>query len=557
MNYIGKNTRRRRRGNNLFSPRHLCVFAMNNYSQLFVLTLAITFFLFGNGAAMAHVGSPEVFYEGKAGPYDLLVSVLPPDVVPGIAAVSVHIDQDGVNRVGVQPIYFSTGIEGAPRADEALPTATDARLFTGKLWLMEFGSSSVRVSVEGAAGSGEVIVPVPAVATARRTLDLKLGFLLAALGLFLFAGAVSVIGACSREAVLVPGNEITADHRKRARRIMFGTAALIVVAAFFGNLWWGSTDGRYLRYMYKPIAMRAAVREDSADRVLRLVINNVEWLNRKTNDFIPDHGKLMHLFLVRDGAMDAFAHLHPVRVDEETFDVALPPLPQGRYLIFADVVHKNGLSETLTAETDLPAADQSLSGASTVKVDADDAWRVGETGAVTQPLADGSTINWERAGEAPLAAGRLESLRFSVKSPDGSRATLEPYMGMSGHAVILRDDGSVFVHVHPVGTVSMASQEAFAARVSNVDGPDPVAGDYGMIAGDEAADKSATDHFAHKQATDHSAHMKSPDAVMNNGDAASVVSFPYSFPKPGHYRVWVQVKREGRVLTSAFDANVQ
>lgn len=528
----------------------------------FRICIALVLLLFCGSAALAHVGSPEIFYEGKAGPYNVLVSVLPPDVVPGIAAISVRIDQEGVNRVGVQPIYFSTGSEGAPRPDEALRVANDARLFTGKLWLMEFGSSSVRVSVEGAAGSGEVIVPVPAVATARRTLDFKLGILLAGLGLFLFAGAVSVIGACSREAVLVPGKEVTADHRNRARRIMLITAALIVVAAFFGNMWWGSTDSRYLRYMYKPIAMRAALSDESADRVLRLVINNVEWINRKTNDFIPDHGKLMHLFLVRDKAMDAFAHLHPVRVNEETFDVALPPLPQGRYLIFADVVHSNGLSETLTAEINLPGAGQSSPGDSTVKIDPDDAWRVGETGEATQPLPDNSTISWEREGEAPLVAGRLESLRFSVKTPDGSRATIEPYMGMLGHAVIMRDDSSVFVHVHPVGTISMASQEAFAQRVSgkkqNVDGANPVADDYGMIASDGTAE---TEHSAHKQATDHSAHMKSPDAGMNNTDAASddkgAVSFPYSFPKPGRYHVWVQVKREGRVLTSAFEANVQ
>jgi hypothetical protein len=175
-------------------------------------------------------------------------------------------------------------------------------------------------------------------------------------------------------------------------------------------------------------------------------------------------------------------------------------------------VHENGLAETLTSAALLPAA-TSTSGP--IAGDADDAWHEGR-GSVetTQRLADGSTLAWER--DQPLRAGSLLALRFAVRAPDGSPAALEPYMGMIGHAAILREDASVFVHVHPVGTVSMAAQDAFARRVG---------------AG---------------QAMDHAAH----------GTSASSVSFPYAFPRSGRYNVWVQVKRDGRVLTAAFVVDV-
>jgi len=35
------------------------------------------------------------------------------------------------------------------------------------------------------------------------------------------------------------------------------------------------------------------------------------------------------------------------------------------------------------------------------------------------------------------------------------------------------------------------------------------------------------------------------------------VSFPYGFPKPGSYRMFVQVKRGGHIETGTFDARVE
>ena len=47
---------------------------------------------------------------------------------------------------------------------------------------------------------------------------------------------------------------------------------------------------------------------------------------------------------------------------------------------------------------------------------------------------------------------------------------LEPYMGMAAHAEIIRDDLSVFAHIHPSGSVPMASMMMASAACRPPDG---------------------------------------------------------------------------------------
>jgi hypothetical protein len=45
--------------------------------------------------------------------------------------------------------------------------------------------------------------------------------------------------------------------------------------------------------------------------------------------------------------------------------------------------------------------------------------------------------------------------------------------------------------------------------------------------------------------------------TMKSEPLSHEVSFPYGFPQPGDFRIFVQIKRGGQVETGVFDAHVQ
>jgi hypothetical protein len=481
----------------------------------------------------AHVGSPNVFFDGMAGEYPVRVVVRPPQVIPGLAEITVRItggNPDDVRRVIVRPVYWRAGTVGSPRGDDAVRVAGPEPLYQGRLWFMRGGSYSVYVTVEGVRGAGTVTVPVAAVATAQTSLSGGLRLVLIVLGVALFAGLLAIVYAAFGESVTSPGTPMDPKRRRRARRVTAGAVPALALAVLVGARWWDAEAQAYRRTLYRPLDVRASIVSPPGGRALELAITDTAWLQRRMTGLIPDHGKLMHMFLIREPELDAFAHLHPTMRDSNTFHAALPPLPGGKYRVYGDVVHESGFERTLVASVDVPADAVSSSRATIPWLDPDDSWSaVPAAAALETRLEDSSRMQWVRDPE-PLATGRETTLRFEVIDPSGKPASLEPYMGMAGHAVVARDDGPVFIHLHPMGTVTVAAQQAFALRDR---------GDTTATGSLRPIDLAATQASAHA------------------GHAVSDVSFPYEFPKPGRYRIWVQVKRDGRVLTGAFDASVR
>ena len=160
-------------------------------------------------------------------------------------------------------------------------------------------------------------------------------------------------------------------------------------------------------------------------------------------------------------------------------------------------MHESGFAETAVGEVTLPdVAGKPVSG--------DDA---------AGPESAGGRLQHGLAARQERSRSSLPSsifFRFEIVGPDGKPVNdLEPYMGMGGHAEFIKEDGSVFAHVHPTGSVPMASVA--------------VASPAAMMA-------------------------------MHETNPGPIVSFPYGVPTPGTYRIFVQMKRAGKVETGGFDS---
>lgn len=487
--------------------------------------LALSLIALAPTVSDAHVGSPDVIFDGKAGPYDVRVIVRVPMVVPGLADVAVRVLSGDVERVLIRPVFWRAGVAGSPSPDPAKPVAGASRLYAGHLWLMARGAYSVYVTVEGTKGAGTVSVPVMSVATGRLRMSAGLRALLATLGILLAAGLITIVYAGAGESVVEAGETLDRRRRRRARSIALVAAPLVALALFGGAKWWRSVDSFYQTRMYRPLATRASITREGDRPVLRFEVVDSAGRAATLDPLVPDHGKLMHLFVIDSATMTSFAHLHPLFNDTATFVTAVPPLAPGAYRLFGDVTFETGQTRTLTGTVTLTHDDSLL--ASSVRADQDDAW-TNSTGAAraagtatVDSLGNGMMMEWF-ADSTPIRANQETILRFRVRDATGAVATLEPYLGMAAHAVIVRTDGAVFIHIHPAGTISFAAQQVFALR-----------------------DRGDTTSKGRLRITS--------DTMRHAMPLSGEFSFPYIFPRVGQYRMWVQVRHDGRVLTGVFD----
>jgi hypothetical protein len=472
------------------------------------LFLALLFTL----PAYAHVGSSDVYEEVTAGNYKLFVVIRTPKVIPGVAGIEVRTSGAAVRSIQITPMPLTgEAAKHPPTADAMKGSSADPNFFTGSLWLMASGSWQVRFDIDGAAGKARASVPVPAIPLSILPMQRPLGLLLAALGLLLVVGMAGIVFAAVGQSRLQPGK--TADPAKRRRAWMAGAATLGValLIVYGGGKWWKAEAAGFAENVYRPLSLTPSL----AGNQLTLRIGRYDdarhaFRSRSNDDLLPDHGHVMHLYAIREPGMDAAFHLHPTVGEDNTLNMTLPAMPAGTYRLYGDIVHANGFPETLTADLTIPA---NMPPAPLAAEDASAAPPPLAQGPLgnTYRFADGYSMIWDRPQE--LVANTPLIVRVHLVDAHGRPAgDVQSYLGMAGHAAFVKTDGTVFAHTHPEGSASMQAMD-----LANGGAPGDMAG----------------------------MDMATP-----------TVEFPYGFPSPGRYRIFIQMKHSGTVETGVFDAQV-
>jgi hypothetical protein len=450
--------------------------------------------------AYAHVGSKDVYEEVTTGPYKLFVTIRTPNVIPGVATVEVRSSGASVSSIHITPTPLTGEASKHPPTSDAMrPSAADPAFYTGSLWIMAAGSWQVHFDVDG--------------------------IMLALLGILLIAGMAGIAAAAVGQSRLNPGLAPDPAARRKARVAGAVALAITLLLVYGGSKWWNAEAASYAADLYHPLSLSPTLEGNALD--LKIGRHDTDAMHtfraRSNSDLLPDHGHVMHLYAIRQPGMDAVFHLHPTLGSDKHLRMTLPSMPAGTYRLYADIVHANGFPETLTADlivpADMPPAPLAAEDASA----APPALSQGELG-TSYKLPDGYTMIWDRPEE--LNANTAYAFRFRLVDANGQPAAdARPYLGMAGHAAFVKSDGTVFAHTHPEGSAAMQAM---------------------MLANGSPVEMADTDSMAGMDM-----------AAAAAGPIPPTVEFPYGFPSPGRYRIFIQMKHANTVETGVFDADVR
>ena len=354
--------------------------------------------------------------------------------------------------------------------------------------MMTAGAWQVRVAVAGDRGEGTLSVPVPTLPQATLGMTLALRALLFALDapalrrLHRHRLGHGARGAARRRR----------DARRRARAAAAaspaGVAACVVVAAvFFGNWWWTAEASSYARYVYKPLQAHAGGDAGRTPQARRCAIPGglpTPAPRRPRRRSRPPDAPVRRVA----GARSLLASASRRSQRPARSNTRLPDMPAGEYELFADLVHATGVSETVTGTLDTPA----IRGAPLTGDDS--AWAARAVRDVSRRRRRTHRLGPRR--DSRSRPKRLTMFTFRVEDAAGSR--------------------------RPISSCTWACRAT----------PSSCGATGGCSRTCTRRDRRRWRRWRSRcpRGDPHAGHQRG---------AAATVSFPYGFPEPGDYRIFV------------------
>ncbi|GAP99485.1 hypothetical protein [Leptolyngbya sp. NIES-2104] len=243
----------------------------------------------------------------------------------------------------------------------------------------------------------------------------------------------------------------------------------------------------YIEFESKPIHIQAGEPVE-----LAFTIRNSN--GEIAQDLKIVHEQAIHLLVVSED-LSEFYHLHPEQEAEGRFRLVYTFPQAGQYRLYADYTPIN--SDQIVDQLNLHIAGEARAAIALIEDD------------ILTKSVNG--LRFTLTANQPLRAGEAIMLDFAVEDEQTHQPVtdLQPYLGALAHFVIISEDGSEFLHVHPM------------------DHHEPSISSH--------AD-SSTDHASHSSTSQISAHTR--------------------FPRAGLYKIWAQFQRRGQVITVPFVVRV-
>jgi hypothetical protein len=245
------------------------------------------------------------------------------------------------------------------------------------------------------------------------------------------------------------------------------------------------------------------------------------------DDLVVHDSALVHLLVV--GPSGQLWHLHPVRVDPGVFELPVTLPRTGHYALAAELERRGGGVQLARSAAGL---DVTAGGPGPV-TPAPPA--LSPTHHATATLS-GTPVTVSAAIAVAGAATTLTA-RF------GTTNDLQPWLGMLGHLIIVGP-----LPDHPATGVGAAAQQAPVwAHAHSMGDLDPaMPGMTGMTgAGPSMAGMTGLMPVNGDSAPDETVAAYGP-----------TLTFTFTFPQPGHYRVWFQAERHYQILTMPADLTI-